>query len=36
MLQFAVEDVGDNFHVAMAVGAEAGSRRHAIVINDSQ
>jgi hypothetical protein len=36
MLQLAIENVGDDFHVAVAVRAEARVGRDAIVVDDPQ
>ena len=36
MGQFAGEDVSDDLHVAMGMGAEAGSRSHAVLVDHPQ
>ena len=36
MGQRAFEHVADDFHVAMAVGAETGARRDAVFVDDAQ
>ena len=36
MLEFAIEDVGKNLHIAMRMAAEAFSRRDYVVVKDAQ
>src|SRR5579862_5760759 len=36
VLERALKDIGDDLHVAMAMGVEAGARRDAILIDDAQ